>query len=85
MSNWRRPWSKRLRGLGRAKAATAATAGMPVVKRGPGRPRKNALPATNGGADFSSTIQAVRNTQVDAGRYRAMLERIGSMVREVLA
>ena len=77
------------RGTGRwakAKAAKAAkSTGMPLpTKRGPGRPRKNPLPASNGVADLSSIIQAVRNTQVDAGRYRAMLERIGSMVSEAL-
>ena len=50
-----------------------------------GRPRKNPLPATNGVAGLDSILHAVRTSQADLGRYRAALERIGSMIGEVLA
>jgi hypothetical protein len=50
----------------------------------PGRPRKYPHPASNG-VGFDSILDAVRSTQADLGRYRAALERIGSMVSEVLS
>jgi len=76
------------RGTGKFARASAAKAGKPMpampAKRGPGRPRKYA-PATNGIAGLDSIISAVRNTQTDVGRFRTLLERIGSMVSEALA
>ena len=50
-----------------------------------GRPRKNLLPATNGVSGLDSILAAVRNTEANLGRFRTVLERIGSMVSEVLA
>jgi hypothetical protein len=50
-----------------------------------GRPKKTALPVANGFAGLDSIIHAVRTTQADLGRYRTALERIGSMLSEVLA
>jgi len=49
-----------------------------------GRPRTSALPASNG-VGLDSILHAVRNTQADLGRYRTVLERIGSMVSDALA
>ena len=50
-----------------------------------GRPLKNLLPANNGVAGLDSILHAVRTSQADLGRYRTALERINSMVSEVLA
>src|SRR5262249_55209787 len=50
-----------------------------------GRPRKSALPATNGVVGLDSILHAVRNSQADLSRYRTVLERIGSMLSEALA
>src|SRR5262252_6755888 len=80
------------RGEGKFARANAAKAGRVIpaatpasaVRRGPGRPRKNQLPGTSG-VGLDSILEAVRSTQVDLGRYRAALERIGSMLDEVLA
>jgi len=66
----------------RAKAAKAAAAGMPA-KRGPGRPPKHAS-GSNGIAGLDSVLGAVRNSQVELARFRAALQRIGSMVDEAL-
>jgi hypothetical protein len=49
-----------------------------------GRQRKNTLPASNG-VGFDSILDAVRNTEAQLGRYRTALERINTMLREVLA
>ena len=75
------------RGQGKfARASAAKRAGvlLPAVKRGPGRPRKNPLPAANGVA-FDSILNAVKNSQADLGRYRGALERIGTLISEALA
>jgi hypothetical protein len=80
------------RGEGRFARANAAKAGRVIpaappesaVRRGPGRPRKDPLPVGNG-VGLDSILDAVRNTQADLGRYREALERIGSMLDEVLA
>jgi len=50
-----------------------------------GRPRKSALPATNGVAGLDSVLSAVRNSQVELNRFRAALEQINSMVSDALA
>jgi hypothetical protein len=79
------------RGEGKFARANAAKTGRVIpaappasaVRRGPGRPR-NALPAGNG-VGLDAIIDAVRSTQADLGRYRTALERIGSMLDEVLA
>ena len=47
-------------------------------------PEKNALPVANGFAGLDSILHAVRSSQADLGRYRTALERINSMVSEVL-
>ena len=75
------------RGTGKfAQASAAKRAGHVVTtaKRGPGRPRKNPLPATNG-VGLDSIFAAVKATQTDLARYRTVLERVGSLVSEVLA
>src|SRR5262249_7484522 len=79
------------RGEGKFARANAAKAGraMPAAsaaaaeRRGPGPPRKNALPAANG-VGLDAILDALRTTQADLGRYRTVLERIGSMLSEVL-
>jgi hypothetical protein len=79
------------RGEGRFARASAAKAGRaipatpaPAVRRGPGRPRKNSPTASNG-VGLDSILDAVKAMQGDLGRYRTVLEEIGSMVSEVLA
>jgi hypothetical protein len=76
------------RGEGKFARANAAKAGRVIpasaVRRGPGRPRKNLLPASNG-VGLDAILDAVRNSQADLGRYRTALERIGSMINAVLA
>ena len=80
------------RGEGKFARANAARAGRVIpaappasaVRRGPGRPRGNPLPAGNG-VGLDAILYAVRNTQADLGRFRTTLERIGSMIDAVLA
>ena len=74
--------------MARAKAAAKASAkaGVPVVKRGPGRPRKNPAPAAGG---FSGTLDgivaAVKGSEQARTKYRAALERIHSILADALA
>jgi len=70
---------------GEGKAARKK-AGLPP-KRGPGRPRKNA--DTSGGAAFAGTIEgivaAVKGSEQAKARYRGALEKIQSILADVLA
>lgn len=75
--------------VAKAKAAAAAPAaaapvfGMPV-KRGPGRPRKNPLPAFDG-SSLEGIVAAVKGSEAARARYRSALEKIGSIIAEALA
>lgn len=68
---------------GEGKAARKK-AGLPP-KRGPGRPRKNAVAP---GASFSGTIEgivaAVKGSEQDKARYRGALEKIQTILAGVL-
>ena len=71
---------------GQGKAARKK-AGLPP-KRGPGRPRKNAA-VVSGGAAFQGTIEgivaAVKGSEQAKARYRSALEKIQSILADVLA
>lgn len=65
------------RGQGKAARATKATG-----KRGPGRPRKNAPVAFDGTLD--SIVSAVKTSEQAKARYRSALEKIQSILAEVM-
>lgn len=69
------------RGQGKAAKAKAAAAGAP--KRGPGRPRKVALPAFDGTLD--GIVAAVKSSEQAKAKYRQALERIQGILADVLA
>ncbi|HEX6811496.1 MAG TPA: hypothetical protein VF384_07725 [Planctomycetota bacterium] len=67
---------------GQGKAARAK-AGRPAAgKRGPGRPRKDAPTAFNGSLD--GIVAAVKGSEQAKARYRTALERIQSILTEIL-
>ena len=69
------------RGQGKmAKARAAKAAGTPV-KRGPGRPRKNAGTGLDG---IAGILDAVRNSERERSQLRGALERIQSLVADAL-
>lgn len=70
----------------RAKAAVASPEVLGVVKRGPGRPRKNPIAVTSS-IDTSSLdgiIAAVRSSEQAKARYRAALEKIQTILGSAL-
>lgn len=72
------------RGQGKAaKAKAAASAGAGAPKRGPGRPRKVALPAFDGTLD--GIVAAVKSSEQAKAKYRQALERIQGILADVLA
>ncbi len=79
------------RGQGKAKMAKAAkeakaagrVAPAGVVKRGPGRPRKNPLPTFDG--TIEGIVAAVKSSEQAKARYRAALERIQSILSDALS
>ena len=71
----------RPRGQGKTKAAAAAATGAPV-KRGPGRPRKNAAPSFGG--SLESIVAAVKSSEDMRSRYRSALEKIQGILAGVL-
>lgn len=72
------------RGQGKAaKAKQAKEAG--VVKRGPGRPRKNAAPAMAIDGSLESIVAAVKSSEAAKNRYRQALERIQEVLANALA
>lgn len=64
------------RGKGKATKAKA-------VKRGPGRPRKNAAPALDG--SLESIVAAVKSSEVAKERYRGALQKIQAILDDALA
>ena len=66
-----------------AKAARAKAGAQMGVKRGPGRPRKNPLPGFDGTLD--GIVAAVKGSEQAKARYRTALERIQSILADVLA
>lgn len=69
------------RGQGKAAQRKAEKAGG--VRRGPGRPRKNAAPAIDG--SLESIVAAVKSSEAAKGRYRAALEKIQDILSSALA
>lgn len=69
---------------GQAKAAKAAKAAktMPIGKRGPGRPRKNASTGLDG--TIESIVAAVKSGEQEKARYRSALEKIQALLADVL-
>ena len=78
--------------VAKAKAAAAAPAAAPApapmfgvpVKRGPGRPRKNPLPAFDG-SSLEGIVATVKGSEAARARYRTALERIGAILTDALA
>lgn len=72
----------------RAKKGLPPLAAAPVVKRGPGRPRKNPLPVAAASTDLSSLdgiIQAVKGTQQERERMRNALVKIQAILADALS
>ena len=67
----------------KAKAAATASAAAGAPKRGPGRPRKVALPAFDGTLD--GIVAAVKSSEQAKAKYRQALERIQGILADVLA
>ena len=68
---------------GQGKAAKAKRAKAAGVRRGPGRPRKNAAPAFDG--TLEGIVAAVKTSEASKARYRKALERIQDVLTEALA
>ena len=68
-----------------AAAKTAAKIAAPVVKRGPGRPRKNAVAPTTFGNSLDSIVAAVKGSEQARAKYRSALERIHAILADALA
>lgn len=72
------------RGQGKmARAKQAAKTGVAPVKRGPGRPRKNLTTGFDG--TIEGIVAAVKSGEQAKARYRTALERIQSILADVLA
>lgn len=69
--------------MARAKAAKADKAAAPA-KRGPGRPPKSAGGGTFDGS-LDSIVAAVKGSEQAKARYRAALDKIQSILSDVLA
>lgn len=67
----------------KAKAKARAKALPTPVKRGPGRPRKNAAPSIDG--SLESIVSAVKSSEQAKARYRSALEKIHSIISDALA
>ena len=75
--------AKRGKGKAARKKAAAARPVAVAGKRGPGRPRKNAVAALDGSLD--SIIAVVKSGELEKARYRTALERIQRIVDDALA
>jgi hypothetical protein len=73
------------RGQGKAARAKATAAGASgaVAKRGPGRPRKNAVAGFDG--TLEGIVSAVKSSEQAKAMYRGALERIQAILSDVLA
>jgi len=67
---------------GKGKAAKAKAAKAAGVKRGPGRPRKSAMPALDG--SLESIVAAVKSSEQSKERYRGALEKIQAILDDAL-
>jgi hypothetical protein len=68
-----------------APAAAAAPSLLAPVKRGPGRPRKNPLPAPAFDGTLEGIVAAVKGSEQAKARYHAALSKIQAILAEVLA
>ncbi|MFN9703325.1 MAG: hypothetical protein ACK595_00715 [Planctomycetota bacterium] len=68
-----------------APAAAAAPALLAPVKRGPGRPRKNPLPAPAFDGTREGIVAAVKGSEQAKARYHAALSKIQAILADVLA
>lgn len=68
-----------------APAAAAAPALLAPVKRGPGRPRKNPLPAPAFDGTLEGIVAAVKGSEQAKARYHAALSKIQAILADVLA
>ena len=68
-----------------AAPAAAAPALLAPVKRGPGRPRKNPLPAPAFDGTLEGIVAAVKGSEQAKARYHAALSKIQAILAEVLA
>lgn len=66
-------------------AAAAAPALLAPVKRGPGRPRKNPLPAPAFDGTLEGIVAAVKGSEQAKARYHAALSKIQAILADVLA
>ena len=71
--------------VAKAKAKAKAQAGAGVVKRGPGRPRKNATPVAKLDGSLESIVAAVKSSEQAKARYRGALEKIQAILSSALA
>lgn len=68
-----------------AAPAAAAPALLAPVKRGPGRPRKNPLPAPAFDGTLEGIVAAVKGSEQAKARYHAALSKIQAILADVLA
>ena len=68
-----------------APAAAAAPSLLAPVKRGPGRPRKNPLPAPAFDGTLEGIVAAVKGSEQAKARYHAALSKIQAILADVLA
>ena len=72
------------RGQGKQARAKAANAVPGMVKRGPGRPRKDAGVSNVDTSSLDGIIAAVRESELAKARYRAALEKIQGILGAAL-
>ena len=69
----------------KAAAPAAAPSLLAPVKRGPGRPRKNPLPAPAFNGTLEGIVAAVKGSEQAKARYHAALSKIQAILADVLA
>ncbi|MEC8253075.1 MAG: hypothetical protein VX044_07675 [Planctomycetota bacterium] len=70
--------------VAKAKAKARARASAGLVKRGPGRPRKNASPTAGLDGSLESIVAAVKSSEQAKARYRGALEKIQAIIASAL-
>ena len=70
--------------VAKAKAKAKARASAGLVKRGPGRPRKNASPAAALDGSLESIVAAVKSSEQAKARYRGALAKIQAILASAL-
>lgn len=72
------------RGQGKYAQAKAKAKAPAPVKRGPGRPRKTALPGALAASSLDGIIAAVKSSEQAKARYRSALEKIQGILESAL-